>query len=344
MDSPQSHAIYYINYIVQEKLWHNDDKINELENVTVESLQNYIPSLLSSMFYEVLIYGNVYEEAAVKWSDIIRTGFECKPLHPFHRLISARSHIIPHGTIIFTYPKGHYALQLPVHNVHNLNSAIEYVLQVGSSDEDNKRTVLSLIGQIASEPCFDQLRTKEQLGYIVFSGIRKGIGMLAFRVIVQSEKHPIYIESRVDNFISRLREIIVDLSDEEFEKHKAALVSKLTEKSKNMKQEAKRYWAHIDSKYYDFGQMIRDASVVPKIKKSEVLELFDRYLSVSAPSRRKLTSQILSQKVKFTDDDLLEAFTKKNAVISIEDIPQFKACLELSRAALPRETTQLFKL
>ena len=36
--------------------------------------------------------------------------------------------------------------------------------------------LLELFSQIINESCYNQLRTKEQLGYIVFSGVRRSNG------------------------------------------------------------------------------------------------------------------------------------------------------------------------
>lgn len=87
-----------------------------------------------------------------------------------------------------------------VHNAENVNSAIEYSIQVCQECDAPLRVLLGLFCQVASEPIFDQLRTKEQLGYMVFSGQRKQ-QMLSFRIIVQSEKDPVFIESRIDAFL-----------------------------------------------------------------------------------------------------------------------------------------------
>ena len=48
--------------------------------------------------------------------------------------------------------------------------------------------LLELAMQILKEPCFNVLRTQEQLGYIVFSGVRRANGVQGLRFIVQSEK------------------------------------------------------------------------------------------------------------------------------------------------------------
>lgn len=56
--------------------------------------------------------------------------------------------------------------------------------------EDNSNVFIDLVAQILSEPCYNILRTQEQLGYIVFAGVRKANGAKGLRILVQSTKHP----------------------------------------------------------------------------------------------------------------------------------------------------------
>lgn len=39
------------------------------------------------------------------------------------------------------------------------------------------------------------------MGYIVFSGMRKVNGANGIRIIVQSSKHPSYVEGRIETFL-----------------------------------------------------------------------------------------------------------------------------------------------
>ncbi|XP_026685109.1 insulin-degrading enzyme, partial [Diaphorina citri] len=64
---------------------------------------------------------------------------------------------------------------------------------------------LELFVQIIHEPCFNILRTKEQLGYIVVSGIRKSSGVQGLRIIVQSDKHPLFVDSRIEAFLAQMK-------------------------------------------------------------------------------------------------------------------------------------------
>lgn len=68
--------------------------------------------------------------------------------------------------------------------------------------------LLELFTQIISEPCFNILRTKEQLGYIVFSGIRRNNGVQGVRIIIQSNKHPQFVEDKIDEFLYSMEVII----------------------------------------------------------------------------------------------------------------------------------------
>lgn len=89
-------------------------------------------------------------------------------------------------------------------NAAEENSVVENYYQVGlSSDATSvEKAVVDLLDQIFSEPCFDTLRTKEQLGYTVASGVRHTHGVLGFVVVVQSSRHPPgFVDGRIEAFL-----------------------------------------------------------------------------------------------------------------------------------------------
>lgn len=64
-------------------------------------------------------------------------------------------------------PAGKWLARRPVANPENSNSAIEQFTYVGDVYDDALRAKLSLFTTMISDPLFDDLRTKQQLGYIV---------------------------------------------------------------------------------------------------------------------------------------------------------------------------------
>lgn len=85
-------------------------------------------------------------------------------------------------------------------NEYHKSSCTQLYMQCGAQT-DHSNIMVNLVSQVLSEPCYDCLRTKEQLGYIVFSGVRKVNGANGIRIIVQSAKHPSYVEDRIENFL-----------------------------------------------------------------------------------------------------------------------------------------------
>ena len=87
-----------------------------------------------------------------------------------------------------------------------------------------------------SEPAFDQLRTKEQLGYIVFTGIKRlNQQYLALHLIVQSShKDADFLDGRVEDFLLQYRTQLAAMPAEDFAANIAAVIEKLVEKPKNI--------------------------------------------------------------------------------------------------------------
>lgn len=133
-----------------------------------------------------------------------------------------------------------------------MNSSLTYYCQVGDPTDKRLAATLHLLAQVAKEPAFNQLRTKEQLGYVVFCGYWMFTGTMGFKITVQSERHPIYLETRVDAFLEQLRSIIESMSSDDFEKQRQSLIDKKLTKLKNLNEEARHFVSHIDDGYFDF--------------------------------------------------------------------------------------------
>jgi insulysin len=152
------------------------------------------------------------------------------------------------------YSGTNHVWSTPVSNPNEPNSALTYYVHYGSKIDRHLRVVAALLNQILSEPAFDILRTKEQLGYIVAATTwtAPGDNDTGLRIVVQSERGPVYLEGRVEAFLDHMKGVIELMTDEEFAEQKQGLERKWREVAKNLEEEVGRYWAHIDSGYLDF--------------------------------------------------------------------------------------------
>jgi insulysin len=160
LDSPHQHSAYYFLYLTQERLWSHEEKLETLEDIKFEDIKMFYPELLKQIHIESLIHGNILKDDAIKMTQKVEEILQPKALIP-SQLIGYRSVILPQGK--------RFVYQRNVYDKENINSAIEYYVQIDGLMDIESRTKLSLLSQIADEPCFNQLRTKEQLGKLSFS-------------------------------------------------------------------------------------------------------------------------------------------------------------------------------
>lgn len=91
-------------------------------------------------------------------------------------------------------------------------------------------------------------------GYIVFSGPRRANGVQGLRFIMQSEKAPHYLESRVEAFLCTMEKAVEEMSEEAFQKHIQALAIRRLDKPKKLSAECAKYWGEIISQQYNFDR------------------------------------------------------------------------------------------
>ncbi|KAI8847500.1 Metalloenzyme, LuxS/M16 peptidase-like protein [Chytridium lagenaria] len=317
MDAPHSHASYY-------GLWTSEEKLEALRG----KILRLSSSTFVTLFIECLVVGNVEIEDAKGLAVLIE------------RELSPRA--FPQSSNMLKTIGAKIVFQKDVPNPNQPNSSIEFNIQVGDVANEDLRRKTMLLAQIAREPCFNILRTKEQLGYIVFSGLRKQTGMIGFRVIIQSERDPWILEDRILAFFTALRVILVEMTDEEYAKNVNSMASRLTEKDKNLNEESNRWWAHISSRYYDFNQNLRDAEKVKFITRDDILRFFDEIVSPESPTCRKISVHLRSHSLPQADAEMLATAEKAAAalapgqkVIGVEELHLFRMGLPLGPGAVP---------
>lgn len=218
-EQPYQHAVYYLALILTEQAWTKQELIDAvscndkkdilfLPNfiminvfsflciavISVERLEQFIRDFLSRMHVEALIHGNSNQSHAMKLASLVEqklnlTQATTLPLLSRQLLMKREYKLVP-GEIY----------RFETQNEFHKSSCVELYLQCGVQN-DIANVHIDLASQILAEPCYNTLRTKEQLGYIVFCGSRKANGVQGIRFIVQSTRHPEYVEGRIELFL-----------------------------------------------------------------------------------------------------------------------------------------------
>jgi hypothetical protein len=205
------------------------------------------------------------------------------------------------------------------------NNAVEVTLQAGSESSLGYEgiSILDLIAHLAYNSAFNQLRTKEQLGYIVSASASKSAGgAWGLTVIVQSSNtSPKVLEERIEVWLKTFRQELHDMSPQSIAMEAQGVVAQLMEDNTKLSQEVGSAWIDIvvtetcsegmATPAFDRLDRLADELVLrtegssentingnvrksPEDLKQRILDFFDEFYAVEAPQRRAMSSRVFN--------------------------------------------------
>ncbi|KAL8948045.1 MAG: hypothetical protein Q9222_005737 [Ikaeria aurantiellina] len=276
----------FTRWLGSEKGWINDQYLNEVIPLNADDIQAFYPQLLHQMHVEFLAHGNVTKEDTLRMASLVESTLHPRTLPKTQWQVRRNLLLAPGSDFTYTRTLGDPA---------NINHCIEYYLYVGSLADHVLRAKLLLLGQMTEEIGFDQLRTKEQLGYIVFTGCKFAATIMGYRIIIQSERSTDYLEQRINAFLSLFGSRLASMSEDDFEGHKKSLINKRLEKVKNLDQESERFWTHIAGEYFSFVQNEIDVANLRPLGKQDMIDFFNHFINPTSPARAKLSVHMIAR-------------------------------------------------
>ena len=297
LEVPYLQVRTHLTTFLNEKTYPVDDKLALLSGeLNYEDFLEFVDGTLWKLgvFSEILIHGNFLSRNALSISSAIEDFFQdtdkiSSDKKEIEEITKQRSYIVP--------PGGCVRHEVTLKDKDNVNSCIEYFIQIGDLYNDRRLKVLTnLLATIIQEPSFDQLRTKEQLGYVVFAGLRLTRTAFGLRILIQSEWLTAYLEYRIQEFLARFIDFILSEFDESaFDLFKRALKVKKLMKLKNIREESERLWGAIINGYYDFNEREKDVEILETITIDELKNYVKDFFSKDSKKTSKVILHLKSQ-------------------------------------------------
>lgn len=145
------------------------------------------------------------------------------------------------------------------------------------------------------EPCFDILRTQEQLGYSVFCSCRNTFGVLGFSVTVQTQAGKFsaeHVDGRIDAFLDGYGEILRTITEEDFKSQVDSLIELKEHEDLSLADEADRNWIEVIDQTYIFNRKRQEVAILKKLTKEELYLWFSSHRK-NGNKYRKLSVQII---------------------------------------------------
>ena len=234
----------------------DDLMLSAAKSVTFAELEQYAKDFYQSIHIDMLVTGNKTRQEATQLVELVEQYL----LTPDNR--SER----------FTQPFNvlkESKLREDMGLDHNDALYFDYV-QFDTTDHHD-RAVYSLLGRLLATPFFNQLRTEQQLGYIVFASARPVERHPGLVFVVQSPVlGPEGIKQRVDDFLTDQVERMKSLTQEELDEYKQGLIVELTKRDTNPDERFSRFWQSLDGREGDFNYLQSIADEVATIKVADI--------------------------------------------------------------------------
>jgi len=165
------------------------------------------------------------------------------------------------------------------------DSAMTIYVQDGDEDISTRATS-TLAGQMLRTPYFSDLRTDQQLGYVVSAGSRLMNDRNGLIFLVQSPVQGAdYLETATQSFLKKYLRSLVEMAEPEFQQHKDGLINNLLQKDKNLGQRSQRYWNDLKKDNLSFNTREKLADAILKLEKPDILSYLEGVQSNLAQKR-----------------------------------------------------------
>ena len=302
---PYLQAKCYVDILFSGRVLNSIDGLN---TVSIDSVEESFIQFLSTIHIVMLVSGNATEQQARELKDIVESSMPSWIQPPRKGEKELSDFVENNMPLLWIQTPGNsekapfQQLKLPAgceylyqhnHELHSMSAVLVYYECSIVGTHENM--LLYLFCRIIKEPCFDFLRTKLQLGYIVLCEVIENTsGTSGLSIIVQSDFPPQYVERKVDKFLHRIGKFIENMSDQQFQDHINALAT-LQLASNSEENHHKFNWKKITSNWYLSGRKQIESERVQSLSKYQVYEFYRQYIAVKGLQRRKLTIYILGR-------------------------------------------------
>jgi hypothetical protein len=378
LDTPYEVANYNSRLLMEENVWYLDNYVDELEGehaerdpLTMEQCALVAEeSLTTRLKAEAMCVGNIDEKGTTEVIDVINRVFidKSRPLS-FAETPSFKSMKLPtiaEAEYIFGSEITKELIPIKYQELASSpseeNNAVEMTFQFGSDSSLGYEGIgiLDLVGNLASSSAYNQLRTKEQLGYIVSVYTRKTAGgTWGLTVVVQSSsKSPKYLEERIEAWLKTFREELEEKSPDTFATEARGVVVQLMEEDTTLSAEVGSWWNEISATEINHERIVSkppfdrlekladelnpaadglsDKTLMgsqrksPEELKEHIINMFDQFCVSDSPERRVMSSRVFSHGSK---KEYEETLTEPGVLSSFSDMQYLKEFLSSNPVA-----------
>ena len=316
-EAPFRYVMAEVSNFVTSNYVSTAEKLEAIKNVTYEHAIAFSKKLFQKVRFEWLIEGNVTKEEATDIATTFNASF-------FKEL---NSKVLPKSET------GEYrVVKLPENTNHILelnsvvpaeqNSCFWKLFEICNGDKLSAE--INFIMNWIRSPYFEDLRTQQQLGYVVaaFNRVYNGVRVVCF-LIQSNVKSTHYCVERTHIFLEQMKKELENMPSAKFEEIRSGVLTNLRDPNKRLSEQFNEDWSEIRSHQFKFNRREWVAEKVEKLTQETVVAFFTKYFFTS-PATFELHFYAQSAK-----DSSHKERSERKGLVHYENAQIFKRSLEL---------------
>lgn len=317
-DAAYQQLLYEVGYFFSSASIHRKDFIKNIDEITLDEINSFAQDFFSRVAVRSYCFGNIKVEPVKILIDKFfdgngNSGFTDKEVQEFENQFtvinpSDRNIIIEKG-------------------INNNNSQVSLYRFGDWSIPLQAR--LDVLSKLIEQPFFTELRTHQQLGYVVAAFASSGNGFSGLGTLIQSQTHgAVDIFNRSRKFMG---ELILNLSnsikDEEIQAVKSALIEELSQKPNTMGERLSRFTQMAGQYHGDFDFYNKMIDELRSLSAGDLVNLLQEF---SERTDGEPQISFLYQGVDDSESTVVKGFR------AIEDVRSFKDGAKTTQPYKPR--------
>ncbi|NDV61785.1 hypothetical protein G0Q06_04915 [Puniceicoccales bacterium CK1056] len=227
-DNAYSYVRYFTSQATFKDYYLPAQKAAAAESIELADVYAHGAQLFESGNIEALVYGSVSAAQAVEMARTLKASLEIKAIDN------------PYENQVLAFDSGNQLVYKEVLPTNNSVFRKDYL--VGPATPEN-RVAAAVLSNLTQAPYYSEMRTRQQLGYVVwsFNFNLKDTTRLGF-VIQSGDYDPVELVRRSDELVSTFPEMLRSMPEDAFKKAKEAVRSELEKKDKTILEKATRFY------------------------------------------------------------------------------------------------------
>jgi len=232
--------------------------LEALEDIDVSDLAEFVDLILANLHVEMFVYGDWQKQDALDMAETLKDALRVKNQ-------TYQESLRP---LVMLGDNGTFQREL---ECNQDDSAVVVYYQCEDTEPRNI-ALYSLANHLMSATFFHEIRTKQQLGYMVGTGnmpMNRHPGMVLY---VQSPNAaPTDLIRSIDEFLNAFYLVLLELNEYEWHSSKKGLWNQIATPDPTLRTRAQRLWVAIGNKDWQFGQREAVLDELKQLTKSDMI-------------------------------------------------------------------------